>query len=485
MTNGTLIQYFEFDLPDDGKHWQNTAEDAKHLADIGFSHIWLPPATKGTGTNDTGYGVYDLYDLGEFDQKGAQRTKYGTKEEYLNAIKALQEQGISVLADVVLNHRMGADELEKFPAYEMDPNDRNKVIEEAHEIEAWTHFTFPGRQGKYSDFEWRWYHFSGVDYDQSRDKSGIYMVAGEGKGWADNENVDNEKANYDYLMGADVDYDREDTVEEIKKWTKWFLETTGVDGFRFDAVKHIDDGFIESIAKVASEVNEDFYAIGEYWKYHYHDLENYLKDTDYQLDLFDVMLHFHFKEASEAGANYDMAKLLDNTLLTLKPQQAVTFVDNHDTQLGQSLASWVQPWFKPIAYGIILMHKEGLPCVFYGDYYGLSQVDEENGYQADIDKMMTLRTERAYGDQEDYFDHGNCVGFSRLGDADHPDGLALLCSNGDAGFKKMYVGQDKAGQVWIDYLAYSDQEVTIDDSGYGEFSCPAGGISIWTQNNLK
>ena len=33
-----------------------------------------------------GYGVYDLYDLGEFDQKGTIPTKYGTKQEYLDAV---------------------------------------------------------------------------------------------------------------------------------------------------------------------------------------------------------------------------------------------------------------------------------------------------------------------------------------------------------------------------------------------------------------
>ena len=40
------------------------------------------------GTKEVGYAAYDLYDLGEFDQKGTTRTKYGTKDEYLEAIKS-------------------------------------------------------------------------------------------------------------------------------------------------------------------------------------------------------------------------------------------------------------------------------------------------------------------------------------------------------------------------------------------------------------
>ena len=60
--------------------------------------------------HDTGYAVYDTYDLGEFDQKGSVRTKYGTKDEYLAAIAAVKDAGMHAYADVVQNHRMGADE---------------------------------------------------------------------------------------------------------------------------------------------------------------------------------------------------------------------------------------------------------------------------------------------------------------------------------------------------------------------------------------
>ena len=58
------------------------------LAEAGFTAVWLPPAYKGVnGAADVGYGVYDLYDLGEFEQKGSVRTKYGTKEQYLAAVR--------------------------------------------------------------------------------------------------------------------------------------------------------------------------------------------------------------------------------------------------------------------------------------------------------------------------------------------------------------------------------------------------------------
>ena len=70
MENQTLMQYFEWYLPADGNHWTRLAEDAQHLADLGIRKVWMPPAFKATSNNDVGYGVYDLFDLGEFDQKG-------------------------------------------------------------------------------------------------------------------------------------------------------------------------------------------------------------------------------------------------------------------------------------------------------------------------------------------------------------------------------------------------------------------------------
>ena len=69
MENQTLMQYFEWYLPSDGQHWSRLAADAPHLADLGIRKIWMPPAFKATSANDVGYGVYDLFDLGEFDQK--------------------------------------------------------------------------------------------------------------------------------------------------------------------------------------------------------------------------------------------------------------------------------------------------------------------------------------------------------------------------------------------------------------------------------
>lgn len=161
LINETMMQFFEWNLLPGCSLWNNITENAKFLSSIGITSLWLPPAYKSTGgVNDTGYGVYDLYDLGEFYQKETIPTKYGTKDEYLNAIQALKSNYIKVFADVVLNHKLGADETEDVIAYEQNSNDRTQSSLEPITIKAWTKYNFPGRNNVYSDFKWNWTHFS-------------------------------------------------------------------------------------------------------------------------------------------------------------------------------------------------------------------------------------------------------------------------------------------------------------------------------------
>ena len=480
MENQTLMQYFEWYLPDDGQHWNRLAEDAPNLAAKGIRKVWMPPAFKGTGSNDVGYGVYDLFDLGEFDQKGTVRTKYGLKEEYLRAIEALSQNGIEAIADVVLNHKAAADYKERFTVVEVDPNDRNVEISEPFEIEAWMHFAFPGRNKTYNDFEWHWYHFTGTDYDAKNNKSGIFLIQGDNKGWADDELVDNENGNYDYLMYADIDFKHPEVIQNLYDWAHWFIENTGVHGFRLDAVKHIDSFFMKNfIRDITEKYGEDFYVFGEFWNSDEKANNDYLENIDYRFDLVDVKLHHNLFDASKSGADYDLRTIFDQTLAKNHPESAVTFVDNHDTQRGQALESTVEEWFKPAAYALILLREAGLPCVFYGDYYGISGEFAQESFQDVLDKLLDIRLNLAYGEQIDYLDDANCIGWTRQG-KENGQPIAVLISNDQATSKSMLVGTEWAGREFSDYLGNSSQIVTIDDQGWGEFPVEEKSVSVWS-----
>ena len=403
-------------------------ERATELKKTGFSAVWIPPVFKATNTSDVGYGIYDMYDIGEFDQKGSIRTKYGTKEELLEMIRAFHKVGIQVYADVVMNHKAGGDGTEKFMAVKVDWNDRQKELELPRDIEAWTVFDFPGRNGKYSDFKWKFDHFSGVDYDNINNDKGIFRIIGENKGW--NLGVSSEMGNYDYLMFADINHAHPEVREDFNRWAEWFIRETEVDGFRLDAVKHIDTDFIKDFkTNVREKFGIDFYFVGEYWMDSIESQEEYLKGTDFDIDIFDVGLHYNFHEASVNGDSYDLRTIFNNTVVAKYPNEAVTFVDNHDSQLGQSLQSWVEPWFKEMAYALILLRKAGYPCVFYGDYYGTAGDNSFDGKKDSIDKFIHLRQTCCFGDEDNYFENENLIGWVRKGNEENDSNAAVVMSN--------------------------------------------------------
>ncbi len=480
-TNKTMMQYFEWYMPNNCALWNKLIRTAPDLKKKGITSIWLPPAHKSAGgTWDTGYGVYDLYDLGEFDQKGTIRTKYGTKDEYIAAIKALQVEGIQVLADLVLNHRMGADEQEDIISYKINPDNRNETLGDYQTIKAWTKYNFPGRGDTYSDFKMDWTHFTSIDYDDITKETGIYRFYGK----KFSEEVDKERGNYDYLMGCDVDFNNLDVINDLHRFGKWFLDQTHVDGFRLDAVKHIRASFYKKfLADMKRYYNKDIYTVGEYYSTNIDALLYYLDYND-QIDcLFDVPLHIQFQIASHSGNSYDMRNIFNNTLFDKRPSKAVTFVDNHDTEPGQALESFVDLLFKPLAYAMIMFREKSIPCVFYGDYYG---IPEKNipAMKELLDIFFMVRKYMAYGKETTYFDHPNIIGWTREGDYYHQDsGLAVVLSNGEGGSKQMNVGKNLANCILYDCTGNIKETVYVDNDGNGIFYCNGGSVSVWVKKD--
>jgi alpha-amylase len=127
--NGVIFQFFQWFITADGTLWSELRVRAQELASAGITAIWIPPCSKGSGgAIDVGYGQYDLFDLGEFNQHGSVPTKYGTKDELLAAINEVQDRGMHVYADVVFNHKDGADFPEDVWVQEVSWEDRNEAL---------------------------------------------------------------------------------------------------------------------------------------------------------------------------------------------------------------------------------------------------------------------------------------------------------------------------------------------------------------------
>lgn len=165
--------------------------------------------------------------------------------------------------------------------------------------------------------------------------------------------------------------------------------------------------------------------------------------------------------------------------------QAVTFVDNHDSQPGQSLESWVEDWFKPMAYALILLRESGYPCLFYGDYAGIPN-NNIPAMKPVLDKLLKLRKKYAYGPQHDYLDDPNVIGWTREGDEDHKgSGCAVIMSDGTGGTKRMYIGKQFAGKHFVDEMKNAKYNIKIDDEGFGNFYVNRAAVAVWIQKEPK
>jgi alpha-amylase len=106
-----------------------------------------------------------------------------------------------------------------------------------------------------------------------------------------------------------------------------------------------------------------------------------------------------------------------------RPEQAVTFVENHDVVRDSSIVN-----DKLLAYAFILTH-EGYPCVFWQDYFtrNLAQPDNENG----IDALVKVHEQNAAGSTEILFADDNLYIMQRSGAGDQ-SGLIFVLNNRDS-----------------------------------------------------
>ncbi|MFZ4598591.1 MAG: alpha-amylase, partial [Terrimicrobiaceae bacterium] len=81
-----MLQYFN-------TSWAEITRKMPELAEAGYSSLWLPPPTKGSGGLSVGYDLWDPFDLGGVDQRGSVRTRYGTEAELLHLMEVAHRFG--------------------------------------------------------------------------------------------------------------------------------------------------------------------------------------------------------------------------------------------------------------------------------------------------------------------------------------------------------------------------------------------------------
>ena len=452
VPNGVMMQAFYWDVPistGGQTWWQVLSGKSQELKDAGITALWLPPAYKGGSVNDVGYGVYDRYDLGEFNQKGTVPTRYGTVGQLTSCITSLHGQGIQVYEDMVMNHLTFADAQEQFNIGGTNYN-------------VYTSFTYPGRGNTYSAFQWHYYNFNAT---QQAPNNGWYQWnAYDFQPYANNDAYDN-------LLGSEIRYADVNQRTETKNWGNWITNKMNLDGYRLDATKHIQTGFVNEWLDAVKGTSGRF-AVSEAWFRNLGDLNNYAAATGGRTSLFDVPLHYTFQDMSNGNGAWDMRGLQFAGFTEANGALSVSFVDNHDTdQTGGALFSPVSN-LKMLAYAYILTREKGYPCVFYKDYFNY-------GLGAQIKKLIQVRQANAYGAATEYtsVNDANVYTYSRAGDATHK-GLLVLLNDGGSGASKGITTPFKSVTL-TDATGNNAGTVTTNASGYGVFPVGARSYAVW------
>lgn len=444
--NGVMMQGFYWNVPKTtpaGTWWQNLGSKAAELSQAGITAMWIPPAYKGGSADDVGYGVYDRYDLGEFNQKGTVPTRYGTLAQLQSAITALHNNNIQVYADMVMNHLTWAD-------YQENVNGNN----------VWTGFSYNGRNNTYSSYKWNRTLFNGF-----QGSGGVWY---QWNPW-DFQPYNNGDA-YDNLLGCEIRYNNNPSaVNETIAWGNWLTTKLGLDGYRLDAVKHMYTPFVNNWI---DNVKGTRFMVGEAWFNNVQWLNDYAAATGGRMSLFDVPLHYTFKSMSDGNGSWDMRGLQFAGFTEANGPLSVSFVDNHDTDHAEGALFSPVVNLKMLAYAYILTREKGYPCVYYRDYY-------EYGLGNQIKKLLEIRKANAYGTGFEYtsVNDADVYAYSRAGDATRP-GLLVMLNDGSTARTKTITTPFRNATL-TDKTGNTTGTVTTNANGTGNFPVNARSYAVW------
>ncbi len=327
--------------------------DEGYFNDLGINTLWITSPLDNAdnanpGSDGHSYSGYHGYWPRDLDSA---ESKLGTEAELKAMVDAAHAKGIQVLIDYVMNHVHTQS-----PTFSQHP-------------------------------DWFWPNDNGA---------GGNCVCGQGCSW----DTDRLKCWFDPFL-PDFDFRNGDarkwSVDNAVAWAK----RIGVDGFRLDAVKHIETSWLtDARARLNAEVafDQKFYMVGETFDGDRGIIKSYV-DPNTMLDgQFDFPLRGQVltNVLRREGSMSDLAGFLDSNDSFYGPGSVMsTFLGNHDVPRvielaldtpmfgawdGGKWAAWSgQPQlptsknpFERLAVAYTLLYTiPGIPMIYYGDEFGM------------------------------------------------------------------------------------------------------------------
>lgn len=321
--------------------WPSIADECPHLAERGYDFLQTsPPQESITGDPANLAPWWIVYQPVSYQLEST----LGTRDEFAAMVKACHAAGVEVYVDAVLNHMTGQD---------------TPGVGTAGS--RYSHYDYPGL-------------YSADDFHHC--------------GLAENDDV------VDYTNQAQVQTcelvnlaDLDTGSDKVRRTLTAYLadlQSLGVDGFRIDAAKHMSADDLSSIVealptkpKLIQEVirggddepvtPEQYAGLGP------------VQEFGYARALNDVFGMYSF----EALNGF-------NTGSWLPPVNAVTFVDNHDTERNGETLSIANLASYRLGEAFLLGYGYGTPVIYSGYHFEVGATDqgpprEDNGRVAPAD----------------------------------------------------------------------------------------------------
>lgn len=341
-----------------------------YIKNLGATAVWItPPVANQWWSESSNYGGYHGYWA---ENLIAVDKHFGTLSEYQNLSKALHQENMYLIQDIVVNH-MG-----NYFSYQQGWDKTNP--------EAFFSLTPDSGQGTAP---------SQLPFNQNNAKNPLQRNMGIYH-WTPNiSNYTDPVQQFDYQMAGLDDLNTENPIvrKALRESYAYWIKAVGVDAFRVDTAFYVPPNYFRDFlysndslspgvleaAKVTGR--ENFHVFGEgfaidkpYEDSQSKNIQGYMRSKDGQA-LMPGMLNFPLYGAisdvfARGHATSELSYRINNMMqLFEQPHLMVSFIDNHDVDrylvygnkngLKQSL--------------LLMMTLPGIPVIYYGTEQGLKE----------------------------------------------------------------------------------------------------------------
>lgn len=352
-----------------GGDFKGISDKVDYLRKLGATAIWITPIVENIieDSGSTGYHGYWAHDFSVVDRHLTsavnQDSTTDRKDYYKTFVDTMHDNGILVIQDIVVNHIANLALYKIGTTENWDPSFNSTSYGDASHL--WIEDSSVGadpwvahglRTKPPSPFD-------RADFYNNCGKMGVEEILGD-------------MSSLDDLKTTNPDV-RTALIDVYTNWIKW----TGIDGFRVDTVKHVEENFWDVFCPAirtnsfAINSNKKFMQFGEVYETT-HEAMKIFSDSE----RLDSLLNFEFySKCSSVFKNGGATNILTSELVNRKTKLrsvvttngagidaisgAINFIDNHDvTRFRNSTSVSVEKLRCAIMY---MMTTLGIPCIYY------------------------------------------------------------------------------------------------------------------------